>query len=249
MAASEDSSLPSIPNKIYPDSTDDQTPCISLFSKALNGQHIIMKIHASNTSKLKRYYQIVPAVFLSALILTACQKTPEPEAVDETPVETTDQTTPVTTNINVADPNDDNANEDTASSADPERDVSLTQLEDNLEATDASSTNANTAASPEQAIKGAQITDVRYKSAAGESLSVVFETSAAGLLNAIVTLPNKPKMTLTAPEGQGNNPTYRSSDGNIQLVSHAGGGTIDLIQNNKITSFDAVSADAEVVAE
>ncbi|WP_227681070.1 hypothetical protein [Psychrobacter alimentarius] len=249
MAASEDSSLPSIPNKIYPDSTDDQTPFISLFSKALNGQHIIMKIHASNTSKLKRYYQIVPAVFLSALILTACQKTPEPEAVDETPVETTDQTTPVTTNINVADPNDDNANEDTASSADPERDVSLTQLEDNLEATDASSTNANTAASPEQAIKGAQITDVRYKSAAGESLSVVFETSAAGLLNAIVTLPNKPKMTLTAPEGQGNNPTYRSSDGNIQLVSHAGGGTIDLIQNNKITSFDAVSADAEVVAE
>ncbi|WP_227681366.1 hypothetical protein [Psychrobacter alimentarius] len=249
MAASEDSSLPSIPNKIYPDSTDDQTPFISLFSKALNGQHIIMKIHASNTSKLKRYYQIVPAVFLSALILTACQKTPEPEAVDETPVETTDQTTPVTTNINVADPNDDNANEDTASSADPERDVSLTQLEDNLEATDASSMSANTAASPEQAIKGAQITDVRYKSAAGESLSVVFETSAAGLLNAIVTLPNKPKMILTAPEGQGNNPTYRSSDGNIQLVSHAGGGTIDLIQNNKITSFDAVSADAEVVAE
>ena len=248
MAASEDSSLPSIPNKIYPDSTDDQTPFISLFSKALNGQHIIMKIHASNTSKLKRYYQIVPAAFLSALILTACQKTPEPEAAEKTPVETT-QTTPVTTNINVADPNDDNANEDTASSADPERDVSLTQLEDNLEATDASSTNANTAPSPEQAIKGAQITDVRYKSAAGESLSVVFETSAAGLLNAIVTLPNKPKMTLTAPEGQGNNPTYRSSDGNIQLVSHAGGGTIDLIQNNKITSFDAVSADAEVVAE
>lgn len=208
-----------------------------------------MNIHASNTSKLKRYYQIVPAVFLSALILTACQKTPEPEAAEETPVETKEQTTPVTTNINVADPNDNNANEDTASSADPERDVNLTQLEDNLESTDTSSTNASAAPSPEQAIKGAQITDVRYKSAAGESLSVVFETSAAGLLNAIVTLPNKPKMTLTAPEGQGNNPTYRSSDGNTQLVSHAGGGTIDLIQNNKITSFEAVSADAEVVAE
>ncbi|AMT97783.1 MULTISPECIES: hypothetical protein [Psychrobacter] len=208
-----------------------------------------MTIHASNTSKLKRYYQIVPAVFLSALILTACQKTPEPEAVDETPVETKDQTTPVTTNINVADPNDNNVNEDTTSSADSERDVSLTQLEDNLETTDTSPTNASASPSPEQAIKGAQITDVRYKSAAGESLSVVFETSAAGLLNAIVTLPNKPKMTLTAPEGQGNNPTYRSSDGDIQLVSHAGGGTIDLIRNDKITSFDAVSADAEVVAE
>ncbi|MGP5435977.1 hypothetical protein [Psychrobacter alimentarius] len=208
-----------------------------------------MNIHASNTSKLKRYYQIVPAVFLSALILTACQKTPEPEAAEETPVDTKDQTTPVTTNINFADPNNNNANEDTASSVDTERDVNLTQLEDNLESTDTSSTNASAAPSPEQAIKGAQITDVRYKSAAGESLSVVFETSAAGLLNAIVTLPNKPKMTLTAPEGQGNNPTYRSSDGNTQLVSHAGGGTIDLIQNNKITSFEAVSADAEVVAE
>ena len=56
-------------------------------------------------------------------------------------------------------------------------------------------------------------------------------------------------MTLSAPEGQGNNPTYRSSDGSIELVSHAGGGTIDLVQNNKITSFDAVSAEAEVITE
>ncbi|MGB2082484.1 MAG: hypothetical protein ACPHVJ_05970, partial [Psychrobacter sp.] len=102
---------------------------------------------------------------------------------------------------------------------------------------------------PEQAIKGAQITDVRYKSAAGESLSVVFETSAAGMLNAIITRPNQPKMTLSAPEGQGNNPTYQSADGSIQLVSHAGGGTIDLIRNNKVTSFDAVSAEAEVITE
>ncbi|WP_350571896.1 hypothetical protein, partial [Pseudomonas sp. H26/SER47-MNA-CIBAN-0231] len=77
----------------------------------------------------------------------------------------------------------------------------------------------------------------------GENLSVVFETSAAGVLNAIVTLPSKPKITLSAPEGQGNNPTYRSSDGSIQLVSHAGGGSIDFIRNNKVTSFDAVSAE------
>ena len=126
--------------------------------------------------------------------------------------------------------------------------MSLTELEQDLEETKTASNNAVTA-SPEQAIKGAQITDVLYKNAAGDTLSVVFETSASGLLNAIVTLPNQPKMTLSAPEGQGNNPTYRSADGSIQLVSHAGGGTINLIQNNKVTSFDAVSADAEVITE
>ena len=107
----------------------------------------------------------------------------------------------------------------------------------------------NTAPNPEQAIKGAQITDVRYKSAAGDTLSVVFETSAAGLLNAIVTRPNQPKLTLSAPEGQGNNPTYRSADGSTQLVSHAGGSTIDFIQNDTVTSFDALSAEAEVITE
>jgi len=126
--------------------------------------------------------------------------------------------------------------------------MSLAELEQNLEGT-APATNNAAAPNPEQAIKGAQITDVRYKNDAGDSLSVVFETSAAGLLNAIVTRPNRPKITLSAPEGQGNNPTYRSADGSIQLVSHAGGGTIDFIQNDTITSFDAISAEAEVITE
>ncbi|WP_250163071.1 hypothetical protein [Psychrobacter sp. WY6] len=178
--------------------------------------------------------------------MSACQKTPEPETDNETISEAAVQTTPVTTNINV-DTTADNGDDIASSEVSSEQDVSLTELENDLGATD-SAVN-NTAPNPEQAIKGAQITDVRYKNAAGESLSVVFETSAAGVLNAIVSLPNKPKMTLSAPEGQGNNPTYRSSDGGIQLVSHAGGGTIDLVQNNKITSFDAVSAEAEVITE
>jgi hypothetical protein len=197
------------------------------------------------------YCLSAPAIFLSVFLLTACQETPEPEESAETPSETSTQTTPVTTNINVNEAADDSIEEvpNLAQTAtDSERDVSLTELEQDLEETKTASNNAVTP-SPEQAIKGAQITDVRYISAAGESLSVTFETSAAGVLNAIVTLPNNSTMTLSAPEGQGNNPTYRSSDGDVQLVSHAGGGTIDLIQNNKVTSFDAVSAEAEVVTE
>jgi len=209
---------------------------------------IIMKIDALTIAKSKPYFQAISAIFLSLSLLSACQKTPEPETDNETISEAAVQTTPVTTNINVdttANNGDDIANPEVSS----EQDVSLTELENDLGATDSTANNTAPAPNPEQAIKGAQITDVRYKNVAGESLLVVFETSAAGVLNAIVSLPNKPKMTLSAPEGQGNNPTYRSSDGSIQLVSHAGGGTIDLVQNNKITSFDAVSAEAEVITE
>ena len=209
---------------------------------------IIMKIDALTIAKSKPFFQAISAIFLSLSLLSACQKTPEPETDNETISEAAVQTTPVTSNINVdttADNGDDIANSEVSS----EQDVSLTELENDLGATESAVNNTAPAPNPEQAIKGAQITDVRYKNAAGEALSVVFETSAAGVLNAIISLPNKPKMTLSAPEGQGNNPTYRSSDGSIELVSHAGGGTIDLVQNNKITSFDAVSAEAEVITE
>lgn len=206
-----------------------------------------MKTYAVICAMLKRYSKPISAVVLSTLLLSACQKTPKPETDDVTQTETPIQSTPVTSNINAPTNTDDiNTSEPTAN---PEQDVSLTELEDSLGTTDTSINDPAPAPNPEQAIKGAQITDVKYRSATGDSLSVVFETSAAGVLNAIVTLSNKPKMTLSAPEGQGNNPTYRSGDGSIQLVSHAGGGTIDFIQNNKMTSFDAISADAEVITE
>ena len=205
-------------------------------------------------AKPKPYHLKASAIFLSMLLLTACQKEPETASDNnaETAAETTKQTTPVTSNINTnaaADAAKNEANSTAQPQADSEHDVSLSQLDDNLGNTNQMVEAKAVTPDPNQAIKGAQITDVRYKSATGESLSVVFETSAAGVLNATVTLPNKPKMTLSAPEGQGNNPTYQSNNGAVQLVSHAGGGTIDLIQNNKVTSFDAVSAEAEVVTE
>ncbi|MDN3452499.1 MULTISPECIES: hypothetical protein [unclassified Psychrobacter] len=204
--------------------------------------------------KSQSYYKVIPVVLFSALLLTACQKDPEPEAINDATAaaETSTQTTPVTTNINVnaaEDSSADDAQNVTQTDIDSERDMSLTELEKDLGNTVTTSNDVAETPNPEQAIKGAQITDVRYKNAAGETLSVVFETSASGMLNAIVTLPNKPKMTLSAPEGQGNNPTYQSNDGSIQLVSHAGGGTVDLVQNKKVTSFDAVSAEAEVITE
>ena len=210
--------------------------------------NLVMKAPTIASLKSKSYLRVFPAILFSVLILTACQKTPEPEAADEPQAETTVQTMPVNDSSDTGSPIE-NSQNSVDSTEDLKNDVSLNELENDIETVEIEPNTAAATPNPEQAIKGAQITDVRYKSAAGETLSVVFETSAAGVLNAIVTLPNKPKMTLSAPEGQGNNPTYRSSDGNVQLVSHGGGSAIDLIQNNKVTSFDAVSAEAEVITE
>ena len=205
-----------------------------------------MKTDIFNLVKSKLFFKTISITFLSLSLLSACQKTPEPETVNENSTDTTTQTTPVSSNINAPKV----ADEDTAKSAvNTEADMSLSELENELGAADTSANSAAIAPNPEQAIKGAQITDVNYRSASGETLFVIFETSEKGVLNAIVTLPGKPKMTLSAPEGQGNNPTYRSSDGSIQLVSHGGGSSIDLIQNNKITSFEAISVEAEVITE
>ncbi len=205
-----------------------------------------MKTDISTLVKSKPFFKAISITFLSLSLLSACQKTPEPETVNENSADTTTQTTPVSSNINAPKV----ADEDTAKSAvNTEADMSLSELENELGAADTSVNSAAIAPNPEQAIKGAQITDVNYRSATGETLFVIFETSEKGVLNAIVTLPGKPKMILSAPEGQGNNPTYRSSDGNIQLVSHGGGSSIDLIQNNKTTSFEAISVEAEVITE
>ncbi len=207
-----------------------------------------MKTDIFTLVKSKPSFKAISITLLGLSLLSACQKTPESETAEETAADTTTQTTPISSNINAPKVAETKPSA-TDSAATLEQDTSSNESENELSAADISTSSAAIMPNPEQAIKGAQITDVNYRSASGETLFVIFETSEKGVLNAIVTLPNKPKMTLSAPEGQGNNPTYRSSDGSIQLVSHGGGSSIDVIQNNKITSFEAISVEAEVITE
>ena len=207
-----------------------------------------MKTDIFTLVKSKPSFKAISITLLGLSLLSACQKTPESETAEETAADTTTQTTPVSSNINAPKVAETKPSA-TDSAATLEQDTSSNESENELSAADTSTNSAAIMPNPEQAIKGAQITDVNYRSASGETLFVIFETSEKGVLNAIVILPNKPKMTLSAPEGQGNNPTYRSSDGSIQLVSHGGGSSIDVIQNNKITSFEAISVEAEVITE
>ena len=207
-----------------------------------------MKTDIFTLVKSKPSFKAISITLLGLSLLSACQKTPESETAEETAADTTTQTTPISSNINAPKVAETKPSA-TDSAATLEQDTSSNESENELSAADISTSSAAIMPNPEQAIKGAQITDVNYRSASGETLFVIFETSEKGVLNAIVTLPNKPKMTLSAPEGQGNNPTYRSNDGSIQLVSHGGGSSIDLIQNNKTTSFEAISVEAEVITE
>ena len=207
-----------------------------------------MKTDIFTIVKSKPSFKAISITLLGLSLLSACQKTPESETAEETAADTITQTTPVSSNINAPKVAETKPSA-TDSAATLEQDTSSNESENELSAADISTSSAAIMPNPEQAIKGAQITDVNYRSASGETLFVIFETSEKGVLNAIVTLPNKPKMTLSAPEGQGNNPTYRSNDGSIQLVSHGGGSSIDLIQNNKTTSFEAISVEAEVITE
>ena len=207
-----------------------------------------MKTDIFTLVKSKPSFKAISITLLGLSLLSACQKTPESETAEETAADTTTQTTPVSSNINAPKVAETKPSA-TDSAATLEQDTSSNESENELSAADISTSSAAIMPNPEQAIKGAQITDVNYRSASGETLFVIFETSEKGVLNAIITLPNKPKMTLSAPEGQGNNPTYRSSDGSIQLVSHGGGSSIDVIQNNKTTSFEAISVEAEVITE
>lgn len=179
------------------------------------------------------------AIALSLFLLSACQKKTETTAEPETAASVA---TSASTEAIAADQDTQNSEINSASEqtdAEPPK----------ADAEAATAENDETAVENPPSLAGAQVTDVRYKSEDGTTISVVFETSRDGLLNAIVSVPNQPKLTLTAPEGQGNNPTYHSADGSIELVSHEGGSSIDLIENGDITNFTAISADAAVITQ
>lgn len=97
---------------------------------------LIMKTLPSTFVKTKPYFQAISAICLSLSLLSACQKTPEPETGNKTGPEATTQTTPVTSNINAPTKTDD-INTSTHA-ANPEQDVSLTELENSLSTTDSS---------------------------------------------------------------------------------------------------------------
>ena len=173
-------------------------------------------------SKTQPKTRLLPimALGIASFALIACQQEPETETVV---IE--ESAAPVATTVEETDVNNEENEQKSATIVEEtssEHDIELESLEDDLGAAGVTTNTETSSPNPEQTIKGTQITDVEYRSASGESLSVVFETSATGVLNAIVTLPNRPKLTLSAPEGQGNNPTYRSKDGSIELVSHGG---------------------------
>lgn len=180
-----------------------------------------------------------------AITLSACQKSPDTQAEPtvEPKVITTDNQTQ-----NSADVNEQNLEASNGILVQKAQNSPTTSVE-NAPNNPTITPNPDTLTLSPQQPQGTQVTDVYYRSAAGETLSVVFQTSATGVLNAVITLSNDTKITLSAPEGQGNNPTYRSADGKIELVSHQGGTVIDLIRNDTMTSFTAISAEAEVITQ
>ena len=133
-----------------------------------------MKTDIFTLVKSKPSFKAISITLLGLSLLSACQKTPESETAEETAADTTTQTTPVSSNINAPKI----ADENTAKPANTlEQDTSLNESENELSAADISTSSAAIMPNPEQAIKGAQITDVNYRSASGETLFVIFETS------------------------------------------------------------------------
>ena len=220
--------------------------------RSFNASSSFCKRDNKHSSKRKNSY-LFATLLLSICTLSACQKqdnadtqadeiqvtkiTPPAEAATSSQ---TDTQTDATAELAKQDETEQQLGEQTSEQA---GDVEVMSNND-LPAT--AETTQNQLIADDMA-KEKQITDVEYRSESGDTLKVTFQTSATSELQANVLLPSGKRVLLTAPPAQGNNPTYRSQDGSIELVSHSGGGSIDLLQNGKITNFDATSAEAEVV--
>lgn len=202
-----------------------------------------------------------PKLLLSGLLLgglvglTACQ--PSSDAQDEA----NSQATEASSSAEISEPaglsNDPNNTQsveiidqqipETEAEVNKTDSVQPSELE---EATQTESSTNTVEASPSKDVPPAseiQVTDVEYQDSKGRSIHVTFQTSATATLQADLRLPSGKRVLLTAPTGQGNNPTYRSTDGSIELVTHGGGSSIDLFYENQRAKFDAVNTESEIL--
>ena len=203
------------------------------------------------------FARLIVATAVSLSLLTACQKPADDTSSTDATATDDIKVTKITPPSDTASPNMTKEVVATSDNSVPEtqNEVKATESADSDDTNTANTVSSDnmvateTTESSENFSQESQITDVDYRSQSGDKLKVTFQTSAINELQANVQLPSGKRVLLTAPPAQGNNPTYRSKDGNIELVSHGGGGSVDLVQNGKITNFDATSAEAEVVVK
>lgn len=210
------------------------------------------ELHSSVKRPTLRPILFATVCTLSSMLVIGCQKaddTQDTKVTDSNPPATT-QSAAVPKEVPVV---ESSSPSDAPSTPEPGKNDTEVEVvdADTLIANDtaAQPTTPPPGPDPEVAIIGTQISNVDYKNSAGGVLKVIYETAPKGELKATVTLPSGKKVTLNAPAAQGNNPTYRSADGNIELVSHEGGGAVDLLENGKPVSFNAVNAEAEVIPQ
>ncbi len=205
--------------------------------------------------------RLLPALLLGGLVgLTACQPSSDPHD------EANNQATEASSSAEISEPaglsNDPNNAQsvaviegqtpDTATNLNEVDPMQASELEESAQTEPSSSsleTNSLEASSSKDMPPASeiQVTDVEYQDSKGRSIHVTFQTSATATLQADLRLPSGKRVLLTAPTGQGNNPTYRSTDGSIELVTHGGGSSIDLFYENQRAKFDAVNTESEIL--
>lgn len=222
-----------------------------------------------STKSSFKHFKFIPTITLISSILlgiSACQKTDTPDNEGQvSDVEASETTSLEDTKADVADKIEDESTDNGSNEAlnvhsvDKDESIDVNEIAGQKERVEAVSDKAlagddshsanihNQSNNKKPSLSDKQVTDVEYRDKSGQVIYVTFQTSAVDVLEADLKLPSGKRVTLTAPAGQGNNPTYRSEDGAIELVTHGGGGSIDLIYKGKTAKYEAVSAEAEVI--